>query len=60
MDELTAHIWKEVLWHMLFVDDVVLLDELRDGVITKFERWQEAFRIQEFWNKLDKGRIYEL
>ena len=42
MDELTAHIQEEVPWCMLFVDDIVLVNESRDCVNAKFERWQEA------------------
>ena len=42
MDELTAHIQEEVSWFMLFVDDIMLMDESRDGVIAELGRWQEA------------------
>ena len=42
MDELTAHIQEEVHWCILFVDDILLVDESRDGVNAKLERWREA------------------
>lgn len=29
-----------------FANEIVLMDELRDDVDEKFERWREAFRIQ--------------
>ena len=32
IDELTKRIQEEVSWCMLFVDDVVLIDETREGV----------------------------
>ena len=38
MTELIVHIQKEVPWCMLFVDDIVPMDELRDGVNAKLER----------------------
>ena len=37
MDELTRGIQDEVPWCMLFVDDIVLIDESREGVNTKLE-----------------------
>ena len=38
IDELTSHIPAAVLKYMLFADDIVLADELRDGVNAKLER----------------------
>ena len=38
MDELVAYIQEEVPWCMLFVNDIVLADESRDGVNAKLER----------------------
>ena len=37
MDELTRHIQEEVPWCMLFANDVVLIDETREGVNAKLE-----------------------
>ena len=48
MDELIAHIQAEVHWCMLFADDIVLVDELRDGVNAKLERWLEALESKGF------------
>jgi hypothetical protein len=42
MDELTKHIQVEVPWCMLFADDIVLVDETRDGVNRKLELWREV------------------
>ena len=39
IDELTTHIQEEVPWCMLFVDDIVLVDESRDAVNAKLEIW---------------------
>ena len=39
MDELTKSIQEEVLWCMLFADDIVLMDEIRHGVNVKLEIW---------------------
>ena len=39
MDELTRAIQDEILWCMLFADDIVLIDETRTGVNAKLELW---------------------
>ena len=41
-DELTTHIQEEVPWCMLFSNNIVLMDESRDGVNAKLERWQKV------------------
>ena len=38
MDELTTHIQEEAPWCMLFVDDIVMVDESRDGVNAKLKK----------------------
>ena len=38
MDELTAHVQEKIPWCMLFANDIVLVNESRDGVNAKFER----------------------
>ena len=48
MDELIAHIQEEVPWYMLFTDDIVLMDELRDVVNTKLERWSGTVESKSF------------
>ncbi|KAG5628201.1 hypothetical protein H5410_013419 [Solanum commersonii] len=37
MDELTRSIQEEVPWCMLFVDDIVLIDETRDRVDARIQ-----------------------
>ena len=37
MDELTRAIQDEIPWCMLFVDDIVLIDEMRAGINAKLE-----------------------
>ena len=55
MDELTTRIQLEVPWCMLFVDDIVLVDESRDGVNAKLERWWEALKSKGF--KLSRPKL---
>ena len=42
MDEVTRDIQGDIPWCMLFVDDVVLVDESWIGVNQKLELWQET------------------
>ena len=48
MDELTRHIQEEVPWCMLFADDVVLIDETREGVNAKLELWRGILESKGF------------
>jgi len=48
MDELTRGIQYEIPWNMLFVDDIVLIDESREGVNTKLEMWRTTLESQGF------------
>lgn len=50
MDELTTHIQEEVPWYMFFADDLVLVNESRDGVNLKLDSWREALESQGFKN----------
>ena len=45
MDGLIAHIQEEVLW---FANDIVLVDESRDRVNAKLEKWLEALESKGF------------
>jgi hypothetical protein len=40
MDEITKNIQEDILWCILFADDVVLIDESRIGVNQKLELWR--------------------
>ncbi|KAM1225087.1 hypothetical protein ACFX2G_044844 [Malus domestica] len=42
MDELTGHIQDDILWCMLFADDIVLIDETQEGVNAKLNLWREV------------------
>ncbi|KAF3666428.1 putative transmembrane protein 56-B-like isoform X2 [Capsicum annuum] len=48
MDVLTRSIQREVPWCMLFVDDVVLIDEFRQGVTDKLEVWRKTLESKGF------------
>lgn len=45
MDVLTNIIQDEVKYCMLFVDDIVLIDETREGVDQKHEIWRKSFSL---------------
>jgi len=48
MDELTRGIQDEVPYNMLFANDIVLINETREGVITKLERWRNTLEAKGF------------
>ncbi|XP_019258630.1 PREDICTED: uncharacterized protein LOC109236855 [Nicotiana attenuata] len=48
MDTLTRHIQGEVSWCTLFVDDIVLIVEMRDGVNGKLEVWRQTLESKGF------------
>jgi len=48
MDELTRRIQDEIPCCMLFADDIVLIDESREGVNTKLERWRDRLEAKGF------------
>ncbi|KAL4197364.1 hypothetical protein AMTRI_Chr04g250690 [Amborella trichopoda] len=67
MDDLTRHLQDEVLWCMLFADDIVLIDETQININTKLELWRDALESkglklaklrQSIWNaSLAKIRV---
>ena len=48
MDELTKHIQTEVPCCFLFVDDIVLVDETKEGVNNKLELWRNNLESKGF------------
>ena len=48
MDELTKGIQDELPWCMLFVDDIALVDEIREGVNKKLQRWRHTLESRGF------------
>ncbi|KAK9136162.1 hypothetical protein Syun_015492 [Stephania yunnanensis] len=45
MDELNIHIQEDILLCTLFADDIVLVDETKDGVNRKFRTLEEYITI---------------
>jgi len=48
VDDLTRDIQDEIPWCILFADDIVLIDESREGVNTKLERWRDTLEAKGF------------
>nr|XP_016443519.1 PREDICTED: uncharacterized protein LOC107768872 [Nicotiana tabacum] len=48
MDVLLRHIQGEVPWCMLFVDDIVLIDETRSGINARLEVWRKTLESKGF------------
>jgi hypothetical protein len=48
MDEVTRDIQGGITWCILFVDDVVLVDESRTGVDQKLELWRRTLEAKGF------------
>jgi len=55
MDEVTGDIQGGISWCMLFVDDVVLVDESRAGVNRKLELWRRTLESKGF--RLSRTKI---
>jgi len=47
MDELTRGIQDKIPWCMLFADDIVLIDETKEGINTKLKRWRHALEVED-------------
>jgi len=41
-------IQDEIPWSILFVDDIFIIDEFREGVNTKLELWRNTLESQSF------------
>ena len=54
LDELTHHVQGDVPWCMLFADDIVLIDETREGVNAKLEIWRQRLESRGF--KLSRSK----
>ena len=48
MDELTKGMQDELPWCMLLADDIVIIDEARDGVNGKLEWWRHTLESRGF------------
>ena len=48
MDEITKSIHEDIPWCMLFVNDIVLIDETKYGVNTKLELWRQILEARGF------------
>ena len=48
IDEATRDIQGDIPWCMLFADDVVLVDEIREGVNRKLELWRQTLESKGF------------
>ena len=48
MDKLTTHIQEKVTSSMLFANDITLVDESKNNVNAKLERWQGALESRGF------------
>jgi len=55
MDELTREIHDEVPWCMLFDDDIILIDETRDGPNDKLDKWRHTLESRGF--RLNRSKI---
>jgi len=46
MDKLTREIQDEIPWNILFANDIVLIDQSREGVNTKLELWRSTLGLK--------------
>ncbi|XP_070040344.1 uncharacterized protein [Nicotiana tomentosiformis] len=59
MDALTHHNQGEVPWCMLFVDDIVLIDETRGDVNERLDLWMKALESKGFELSRTKTKYLE-
>ncbi|VFQ62516.1 unnamed protein product [Cuscuta campestris] len=59
MDVPTQGVQEGVPWCMLFVDDIVLIDDTREGLNDKLERWRLALEIKGFRISRNKTKYME-
>ncbi|KAK9756043.1 hypothetical protein RND81_01G069300 [Saponaria officinalis] len=48
MDELTRDIQDDIPWCMMFADDIVLIDETKEGIERKLELWRHTLETRGF------------
>lgn len=48
MDEILKDIQDEVPWFMLFTDDILLIDETKEGINDKLEIWRSTLEAKGF------------
>lgn len=48
MDELTRSVQDDIPWCMMFADDIVLIDETKEGVESKLELWRHTLEARGF------------
>ncbi|KAK8946652.1 hypothetical protein KSP39_PZI007022 [Platanthera zijinensis] len=60
LDELTGHIQQAIPWCLLFADDIVLIDETREGVNAKLESWRDTLEKKGFRLSVAKTEYMEL
>jgi len=48
MDELIREVQDEILWCMLFADDIVLIDETKGGLSETLHRWKHSLGLRGF------------
>ena len=46
-NQLITHIQEEVRWYMWFVDDMMLVAELRDSTNANSQRWRDALNLRD-------------
>ncbi|VFQ76447.1 unnamed protein product [Cuscuta campestris] len=59
MDVLTQGVQEGVPWCMLFADDIVLIDDTREGLSDKLERWRLALETKGFRISRNKTKYME-
>ena len=59
MDELTRSIQDGIPWCMMFADDIVLIDETKEGVESKLELWRQTLESRGFRLSRNKTEYME-
>ena len=53
--EITKSFYEKINWCIFFVDDIILIDEIKEDVNTQLELWRQILKVREF--RLSRSKL---